>query len=103
MERHMNVHEVCRICLREVPLVDILKLGAKTSMWLSDINSYFKVQLTVDDDKSICLCRRCMGKIKTWRKHVERAGRCQYIVDYLDTVYQNQIVGGRIKKEDDEK
>ncbi|XP_060860363.1 uncharacterized protein LOC132937558 [Metopolophium dirhodum] len=103
MEMHMNVHEICRICLREVPLIDILKLGAKTSMWMSDINSYFKVQLTFDDDKSTSLCKRCIGKIKTWRKQVERAERCQFIVDYLDTVYQKQIVGGEIKKENEEK
>jgi len=47
--------------------------------------------MTFDDDKSTSLCHKCMGKIKTWRKQVEHAGRCQYIVDYLDKVVCRQI------------
>ncbi|XP_060863427.1 uncharacterized protein LOC132940028 [Metopolophium dirhodum] len=87
MSVSLNVREMCRICLCEEEIVDILMLGEPTAKWMSDINKYFNVQLTFHDDKSTNLCRSCMHKIENWRKDLHRAASCQTIIDYLDRMH----------------
>jgi len=47
MSFFLDVSNMCRICLSEDNLVDVLLLGPQTSQVLIDINRYFGVQVSI--------------------------------------------------------
>ncbi|XP_022160590.1 uncharacterized protein LOC111026765 [Myzus persicae] len=90
MEIHINVSNMCRICLIEENLIDILLLGEPTSSWMTDIHRYFGVQLTFHEEKSTKLCISCYRKIETWRKDVLNATKNQNVIEFLDATIKKQ-------------
>lgn len=47
MSISIDVLGMCRICLNEEDLLDVLLLGEPTSQWMMDINRYFGVQVSI--------------------------------------------------------
>ncbi|XP_060845571.1 uncharacterized protein LOC132925169 [Rhopalosiphum padi] len=80
----INYLDLCRICLAESQLTDILMFGETSIQWIKDIKTYFNVQLQFNDHKSTKLCRCCILKIESWRKDLHFAANAQIIIDFFD-------------------
>ncbi|KAL4134839.1 hypothetical protein QTP88_006542 [Uroleucon formosanum] len=90
MSISIDVLGMCRICLNEEDLLDVLLLGEPTSQWMMDINRYFGVQLTFHEDKSTKICFNCILKIENWRNDMKTAANCQNIINFLDRELKKQ-------------
>ncbi|XP_026818213.1 uncharacterized protein LOC113557101 [Rhopalosiphum maidis] len=85
----INYLDLCRICLAENHLTDILMFGETSIQWIKDIKTYFNVQLQFNDHKSTKLCRRCIHKIESWRRDMRYAVNSQIIIDFFDRRVQS--------------
>ncbi|XP_025198165.1 uncharacterized protein LOC112596613 [Melanaphis sacchari] len=85
---HLNI---CRICLSERNLRNILMFGTTTIKWIEDIKAYYKIELSSHDNKSTKLCIDCMNKVEKWRKIVDKAVSNQTIVEFFAEKLQEEM------------
>ncbi|XP_008182818.1 uncharacterized protein LOC103309354 [Acyrthosiphon pisum] len=86
----LEVKRICRICLSDKRLINVMKLGTRTIQYLTDIKKYYDVQIC-NDRKSTRLCKSCLRKVDVWRHALKQASASQTIIDFLDSTYQARL------------
>ncbi|XP_015376798.1 PREDICTED: uncharacterized protein LOC107171084 [Diuraphis noxia] len=88
--------EICRICLSEDDLIDILQVGNMSAVRIKDINKYFNIQIIPsDENKSRKLCVNCIRKVYDWRRDVRSAAKLQFVIDTFDKMARGESMASK--------